>query len=88
MLHILPESKVPVPQLPIDVFINRQVSFYRKRESQGVMMQRDHTGQNMTQREEQEALAQTQGFILIPEFQFEHVIYPLNKENMATDPTG
>ena len=32
----------------------------------------------LTQREEMEILAQTHGLMLIPEFDFEHCIYPHN----------
>ena len=87
MLHILPEAKIPVEKLPIDVFIQNQLRFNKKKESQGIKPQAT-VGKPLTTREEAEILAATQGLFLIPEFDFEHCIYQLNKENMTSDPTG
>ena len=40
----------------------------------------------MTHREEMEILAQSQGLYLVPEYDFEHCIYPINKDSLSADP--
>ena len=35
MLHILPQAKIPVEKLPLDVFISNHMSFLRKKERSG-----------------------------------------------------
>ena len=35
MMHILPQAAIPVPQLPLDVFISNHVAFLRKKERGG-----------------------------------------------------
>lgn len=69
---------MPVDKLPLDVFIANQVSYQRKKEKDGQLATNENLGKSLTQREEAEILAQSQGLMLIPEYQFEHCIYPLD----------
>jgi len=35
MLHVLPQAKIPIEKLPLDVFVSAQLSSYRKKERSG-----------------------------------------------------
>lgn len=80
MLHILPQAKIPVAKLPMDVFISNYSGLLKKKEqSQGNKgnMTAAQIGRQMTAREEMEEFAIQQGLIMIPEFQFDHAIYQI-----------
>ena len=88
MLHCLPSKNIPCERLPIDVFFANQVSLQRKKERQHNSAVRYDPEQlaNMTAREHLEQKALDVGLIMIPEFQFDHVFYALNQENLLNDP--
>ena len=78
MLHILPSNKIPVPVLPLDLFISNTLSYLKKVEKQ------KNTGKfaeaeipTKTMREEMEDRANLQGLFMIPEYEFEHCISSL-----------
>ena len=59
MLHVLPQSKIPVDKLPIDSLLANVQSLMRKKEREGISNQnRQVQRTTMTQREEMEQLAE------------------------------
>ena len=85
MLHVLPQSKIPIGTLPLDSFINTHLALLRKKE-------RNHTqnvskdAPKLTDREEMEELALHSGLFMIPEFKFDHCFYTLSREHLVNDP--
>ena len=86
MLHVIPESKIPVEKLPLDVFITNRLGYQRKREREGTLAGTEGLGKAMTHREELDILAQSQGLYLIPEYEFEHCLFPIGKDSLSSDP--
>lgn len=85
MLHVLPQVKIPVERLPIDVFIHNYLSHLKKKEKgQGFQAAATFgsTGKKMNPREEMEDLALQQGLFMIPEFQFDHVFISLDADTL------
>ena len=79
MLHILPSNKIPVPTLPIDLFISNTLSYMKKMKKKERLGQgEDRMEVTKTPREELEEQAGFQGLIMIPEYEFEHCICNLN----------
>ena len=90
MMHVLPQAKIPVKQLPLDIFISNHVSFLRKKErsgeASGAVITTATAGRQLTAREELEELAIQQGLLMIPEFQFDHCLFQLGPENFVNEP--
>lgn len=75
-VHILPNSKLPFAQLPLDVMWSGSRSYGRKLERQsGPTNVNELTAQLSMNRADMEDLARQQGMVMLPEFDFEHVIY-------------
>ena len=88
MLHVLPQAKIPVSRLPVDVFINNYLSYMKKKEKaegyNGTMTATANpTGRKLTQREEMENAALEQGLFMIPEFQFDHCFISLDEDTLG-----
>ena len=87
VMHVLPNSKIPYQQLPIDVMIANTISYNRKIEREKTkdlaaslkVEQNDRTG-----RERMELDAVQQGLIMIPEFRFDHVVFQIT-DNVLTE---
>ena len=74
--------------MPIDQFISNQQAFYRKKEKAGqgtAQAVSEAANRALGHREELEMLAQAQGLFLIPEYEFEHAIYPIPPETMSPE---
>ena len=90
-MHVLPQNKIPVERLPLDLFISTQVGLQRKKErSEGrnANITTATAGRHLSQREEMEELAIQSQLLMIPEFQFDHCIYVLQPENFLHDPAS
>ena len=81
MMHFLPKSKFPVHRLPLDLYISNRIAYTRKLEREGKQSYEasKDAQKNMTEREKQEDLAATHNLVLVPEFDFDHCIYPLTE---------
>lgn len=90
MLHVLPQSKIPVERLPLDTFIANKVSLLRKKERSlgGTAMMNNSMNRQLSAREEMEELATTQGLLMVSEFQFDHCIMQLSRENFVSEGTA
>ena len=91
MLHVLPQAKLPVTTLPLDSFVTNHLSMLRKKErgsnrNASAMMSTAIAGRQLTQREEMEENAVAQGLFMIPEFQFDHCFFQLDKNQYQSDP--
>lgn len=91
MLHVLPQAKIPVAKLPVDVFISNYSGLLRKKEQSSggkANMSAAQIGHTLSAREEMEEFAIQQGLMMIPEFQFEHAVYQLQAENINMSDMG
>lgn len=89
MLHVLPNAKIPVGKLPLDVFISNTISYLRKKEKQAdsamATTGTKYAHMKTTAREQLEKDATSQGLFLVPEFQWEHCIMQLTENVLSED---
>ena len=78
---MLPEDKIPFP-LPIETFLKNFESNERKIERRNA---KRNDVDNNDARQQFETAAKQQGLIVLPEFQFKHVIYKLTEQNLSSE---
>jgi hypothetical protein len=80
-IHVLPQAKIPVERLPIERHMANCLSFQKKsdRKMAGELPAIDDN------RAQMEALAKTQGLVMVPEFPFDHCIYQLTEAVLTSD---
>ncbi len=81
MIHILPEAKLPF-ELPIETFLKNFESNERKTERRNI---KERVWDADSARHLYESNAKAQGLIVLPEFQFKHVLYKLTEQNLSSD---
>lgn len=80
-VHILPQSKIPF-ELPIETFLKNHESNERKVERRNL---KDKVIVDNQVRQRFESDAKAQGLIVLPDFQFRHVIYKLTEANLSQE---
>lgn len=81
MIHVLPEAKLPF-ELPIEVFLKNLESNERKIERRNV---KERVEDPESPRHLFESNAKAQGLVVLPEFQFKHVLYKLTEQNLSSE---
>ena len=67
-IHYLPKSKFPVSELPVQVFVNRYISYERKIERRDLKENQERLVDPVLLKLERKA--KSQGLVLLPEFNF------------------
>lgn len=80
-VHMLPEEKFPF-DLPIETFLKNHDSNERKTERRNVKVENDA---NEEARVSFAANAKAQGLVVLPEFNFKHVIYKMTEMNLSSE---
>ena len=80
-VHILPEAKIPY-ELPIEFMLKIHEGNERKIERRSIVSE---TKQQSEDREQFEMNAKSQGLIVLPDFDFKHVIYKLTEQNLSSE---
>jgi len=86
VIHFLPEARYPFAQLPIDTFLKNNESNERKIERRMTKEAQENLKKADTSaRGEFEQNAKAQSFVVIPEFNFRHVVYKMTEHNLSPD---
>ena len=78
LVHVLPQASLPFVTLPIDDYIKNYVSTERKTERRNVKVEGNLSAE-FQERLQRELSAKSQGLVVLPEFEFKHVIYQLTE---------
>ena len=80
-IHILPQNKIPF-ELPIETFLKNHESNERKVERRNL---KDKVIIDNEARAKFESDAKASGLIVLPEFDFQHVIYKLTEASLSSE---
>jgi hypothetical protein len=75
---VLPQANMPYATLPIDDFLKNYVSTERKTERRNLKAEGNMSAE-FQERLQRELSAKSQSLVVLPEFDFKHVIYQLTE---------
>lgn len=82
-MHILPDSKAPVPKLPLDVLISNQVAYIKRSENVTGADKEEIKEEAESYREIMEHDAKAQGLFMLPEYEFDHCVYSISEKELT-----